>query len=424
MILLVYRYVVNGAQWAGFSGNKDVYSSGRLTRGAIYDRNGTLLYDAVTGSYNEDSVIRTSTLHVVGDREGKIATSVQTEFGELLCGFSPITGTSGDGNDLYLTVDAEINKVAYQAMGNYKGTVAVYNYLTGEIVCLVSTPSYDPDNVPTITDGDETYEGVYLNRFYSSTYTPGSTMKVVTLAAAIETLPDLYQQTFTCTGSTVIDGEVVNCAGVHGTQDIATAFANSCNVAFALLSDEIGGEALEQKVTEAGFLERHSVSGITTGAGYFALTGRDVDLAWAGIGQAEDLVNPCAMLRLMGAIANGGTPVEPRILGEKTGFLGISQTFSGETGERIWSASTCEALKTMMRNNVVSHYGQDRFGSLNVCAKTGTAEVGTTNPHSWFTGFVDDEENPYAFVVVVENSGSGSAVAGTVAATVLNALAG
>ena len=428
MCLLIFRYVTNGADWAGFSGNQSVYSGGQLIQGGIYDRNGVLLYDAASASYNSDSTIRKATLHVVGDSQGMIATSALQKFSGLLSGFNLITGTTGGGSDLYLTIDAELNAVAYEAMGSYKGTVAVYDYTTGEILCLVSTPTYDPENVPTISDDDETYTGVYINRFYGSSYTPGSTFKIITLAAALETDPDLLNQTWDCTGSITINGNTITCTSAHGSgQTIAEAFANSCNVTFGQIAVSLGADTLAACAEAAGLTENHSVNGISTAAGSFTEASDDASLAWSGIGQYEDLVNPCAMLRLMGAIANGGTPVEPRILKSvKSELTGLpTSVYTAETGDAIWDEETCETLTTLMRNNVTSNYGQSRFGDLAVCAKSGTAETGSDADTTWFVGFIDDEDYPYAFVVVCEDSGGyGSSVAGTIAATVLNALCG
>ena len=90
----------------------------------------------------------------------------------------------------------------------------------------------------------------------------------------------------------------------------------------------------------------------------------------------------------------------------------------------LWRADTCAALAEMLRNNVQTVYGQSRFGDLPVCAKSGTAEVeqGKT-PHSWFAGFVASDTLPLAFVVLAENSGGGSSVAGSMAAKVLRTAA-
>lgn len=97
-----------------------------------------------------------------------------------------------------LTIDSEINKVAYKALGDYKGTIAVVNYKTGDIVCMVSTPSYDPENVPSDLESNSKYEGAYINRFLTGLYTPGSTFKLVTTACALENKPEILNGSWNC----------------------------------------------------------------------------------------------------------------------------------------------------------------------------------------------------------------------------------
>ncbi|MCD8353810.1 MAG: penicillin-binding protein [Clostridiales bacterium] len=425
MCVLLVFYVLNGASWASYSANRHVYSNGSISSGSIADRNGVVLYDCENDAYNDDYEIRVSTVHAIGDRNGSISVGAKSVFADELVGFSLIFGTNGTGNQVNLTLDAQLNKVAYEAMDGRDGVVALYNYKTGDLLCMLSTPAFDPDDedeIAAINAGDESYDGAYLNRFLSSTYTPGSTFKLVTSAAAIETLSDLDSFTFTCDGSLEYnDGSTVTCPSAHGTVDFETALADSCNGAFATLANEIGGETLQQYAEEAGLLSSLSVSGIPTATGSFSTTISAVDEGWSGVGQYEDLVNPCAMLTLMGCIASGGEAAVPRLLLSVTGSVGLTTTEATETTSIGWASSTCEQLTTMMRNNVVSHYGQSQFGDLAVCAKSGTAEVGSGSPHAWFVGFIDDEEYPYAFVVIVENGGWGSSVAGSVAAAVLEA---
>ncbi len=423
MVVLLVFYVLNGASWASYSANRHVYSNGSISSGSIADRNGVILYDCENDAYNDDYEIRVSTVHAIGDRNGSISVGAKSVFADELVGFSLVFGTNGTGNQVNLTLDAQLNKVAYEAMDGRDGVVALYNYETGDLLCMLSTPAFDPDDedeIAAINAGDESYDGAYLNRFLSSTYTPGSTFKLVTSAAAIETLSNLDSFTFTCDGSLEYDdGSTVTCPSAHGTVDFETALADSCNGAFATLANEIGGETLQQYAEEAGLLSSLSVSGIPTATGSFSTTVSAVDEGWSGVGQYEDLVNPCAMLTLMGCIASGGEAAAPRLLLSVTGSVGLTTTEATETTSIGWDSSTCQQLKTMMRNNVVSHYGQSQFGDLAVCAKSGTAEVGSGSPHAWFVGFIDDEEYPYAFVVVVENGGWGSSVAGSVAAAVL-----
>ena len=425
-VVLCAFYVKDGAQWASFYGNQHVYTNGRIASGSIQDRNGTTLFDCAEGQYSDDKTTRISTLHAIGDKQGNINTGAKNLFADQLVGFSLITGTSGTGNTIKLTLDANLNNAAYQAMAGRKGVAALYNYETGEVLCMLSTPSFDPADdaeAAKVAAGDSNYDGAYLNRFLSGTYTPGSTFKLVTAAAALETLHNEDSFSYTCTGSLTLNGEKITCPSVHGTQDFATALANSCNGAFATLATQVGGKTLEKYAKEAGLTSKVNVNGLNTAAGSFTAGTSDNDVGWSGVGQYKDLVNPCAELTLMGCIAQGGSAATPRLLKSVTSSKGLPVAHvTTETSKIGWKADTCDKIRTLMHNNVTSNYSKNLdFGGLNVCAKSGTAEVGTSKPHAWFVGFVEDSVYPYAFVVVVENGGWGSSVAGGVAASLLKA---
>lgn len=425
-VVLCAFYVKDGAQWASFYGNQHVYTNGRIASGSIQDRNGTTLFDCAEGQYSDDKTTRISTLHAIGDKQGNINTGAKNLFADQLVGFSLITGTSGTGNTIKLTLDANLNNAAYQAMAGRKGVAALYNYETGEVLCMLSTPSFDPADdaeVAKVAAGDSSYDGAYLNRFLSGTYTPGSTFKLITAAAALETLHNEDSFSYTCTGSLTLNGEKITCPSVHGTQDFATALANSCNGAFATLATQVGGKTLEKYAKEAGLTSKVNVNGLNTAAGSFTAGTSDNDVGWSGVGQYKDLVNPCAELTLMGCIAQGGSAATPRLLKSVTSSKGLPVAHvTTETSKIGWKADTCDKIRTLMHNNVTSNYSKNLdFGGLNVCAKSGTAEVGTSKPHAWFVGFVEDSAYPYAFVVVVENGGWGSSVAGGVAASLLKA---
>lgn len=413
------KCAMNGRDWVNFFAGTSLYQSG-----TIYDRDGVALYDGTSGSYAEDSATREATLHLIGD--GNTSTSVRRTLSSRLAGYNPITGTTLGRHDLTLTVDADLNQVAYNALKGKKGAVGLYNYKTGEVLAMVSAPSYDPANPPDNMEGNPAYEGVYLNRFLSSTFPPGSIFKLVTTAAAIDNLSGLWDMRFTCTGSTDIQGVAITCPYAHGRDmDIATALARSCNGAYAQLSLAVGGDTLQRYTKEGGLLDKLDVSGLTTAAGSFTVEpAGSASLGWSGVGQDQDLVNPCAFMTLMGGVANGGEAVIPRLVdGETLSGSKIPVSLGeGKDTRRIWSAATCATLKELMRNNVVQSYGDLDFGGLPVCAKSGTAEVGGgQSPHAWFAGFVDDATHPWAFVVLVENGGAGASNAGAVAAKLLRA---
>ena len=422
-ILFCTRYVTDGADWASSKVNSGVYENGKLRRGAVYDANGEVLYDAGEGSYAGSKAVRKATLHLVGDKAGNIASSATKGMADRLVGFSPFTGTSFGGRDLWLTVDAQLCAAAYEALGGQKGAVAVYNYETGELLCSVSAPAFDPKNPPESVEGDK-YEGVYINRVFAGLYTPGSIFKLVTTAAALEKIKDLESRSFHCSARTTVGGEEITCPYAHGDMDFAAALAKSCNGVFATLAAELGGETLQEYFSAAGLADGMDVSGIKTAAGSFAVADNKGDLGWSGVGQYKDMVNPAAMLQLMGGIANGGSAAVPRLIAKETTESGRTVSAGKTEFTKLWKEETCEKLATLMRNNVAEVYGQEKFGDLAVCAKSGTAEVGEgKRPHAWFVGFVDDVELPIAFAVIVENGGSGANVAGGVAAKVLAAAA-
>ena len=430
--LFVFRFVLNGGKWAAFAANRHLYNSqGQLALGRVLDRDGDVLsWVGEDGSrhYYDNATVRKATLHAVGDAQGKIGTGALVAFAGKLSGYNLITGAYsplGQGNDLYLTIDARLNYIAYQALGGKKGAVGVYNYETGEILCMVSSPTYDPLDPPEDVENDPAYDGVYVNRFLSGTFPPGSVFKTVTLAAAIENLPDLFERTWTCTGSTLVGGEAVTCPSAHGELDIGGALASSCNGVFAQLAVELGPQVLAQYTDQAGLTASYQVSGLKTAAGTFSFSGASENqLGWAGVGQYNDLANPCAIMVYMGAIANGGKAAVPRLILKTENALGLPSlpALTRRTGTLV-SSSTAATLAGLMADNVSQSYGAWRFPNMDICAKSGTAEVGGGQaPHAWFAGFLRNADAPYAFVVLVENGGSGADAAGSVAAQVLDAL--
>ena len=292
----------------------------------------------------------------------------------------------------------------------------------GELLCAVTSPNFDPDNVPDIAnDTSGAYDGVYLNRFTQSVYIPGSIFKIVTLAAALEEIDDIRQQSFYCDGTYTVGADKITCEGAHGSQDVQQAFRNSCNCAFAQIALQIGPEKLEKYVEDFGVTAPVSFDGITTAQGNFEAVGTaDANVAWSGIGQYNDQVNPCAFLTFLGAIAGEGKGVEPYVVSQV--FSGVNKTYGAktETADRIMSAETAKTVAQFMRSNVEQKYGDQNFPGLTVCAKTGTGEVGgESRPNAMLAGFVSDPDYPLAFIVFVEDAGYGASVCIPIASQVL-----
>ena len=407
--LFIGKLVIHGDEWASFYANSHVYKDGYMAVGSVYDRNGVLLLknDQDGQHYHEDSAVRRATVHVVGDKDQNIVTGATYAFKSDMVGYNLITGTKGilfgSGRSMSLTIDAQVSKVAYEALGSRNGFVGVYNWKTGEILCAVSKPAADP---ATSSGNSET--GTYINKVISSKAIPGSTFKLVTAAAAIEEIDDIDTRKFKCTGRYEIEGEYVTCQTAHGTMAFHGALANSCNCAFAQMTVEMGKGTMKSTVKKLGLTSAYDINGIKSQKGSFDFDTAKITLGWSGIGQGKDQVNPLSMMVFMGAIAGEGTAAEPNLLMD-----------SKTKTTTLLDAETAKQLKEMMRNNVIANYGESNYPGLNLHAKSGTAEDskdGCTN--AWFCGFSGD----YAFIVCVEKGGYGSQVAGPVAGRVLQAI--
>ena len=425
-----FRFFTEGHKWVNFTANRHVYNNGVIIDGAIYDRDGNALLDTVDGKrkYSENENVRCATMHIVGDKKSNVATSIQKVYADRLVGFNIVTGmfsTKVKGNIIHTTLDSDVCAAAYEQMKGKKGAVCVFNYKTGEVICLVSTPTYDPENPPVITEGDDNYDGVFINRALSSRFTPGSVYKTVTAAAAIDCIPDIDSHNFYCEKIMTVNGQKIVCSGTHKEEGFVDSLKNSCNVAFGEISMELGWENTVAYAEKLGITTAHSLSGIPTVKGKIASSGELNELAWTGVGQNTDEVNPYAMMRYMGIVANGGICVEPYIIEKITTGTGIPLNIDKQPDSvRILKKATADKLSDMMRYTVKVGYGDSNFPKgMEFCGKTGTAELdGDKKSHAWFVGFTRNEKYPYAFAVVVQNGGGGYAVARPIAAKVMQAV--
>lgn len=415
VLFFLGEYMVGAKDWIVFSGSPHVYHEGKISTGVITDREGFLLANLQgQRGYSPNSAIREATLHWVGDRQGNIYLPMLEHYTHEMLGYDLVNGAYAYGDNcgnMELTISARVQMVALEAIGDLAGTVGVYNYETGEILCAVSSPTYDPENVPDIqADDTGKYQGVYVNRFLQSRYIPGSIFKIVTLAAALETMPQLQDQRYTCEGVYRFGNDDVTCEFVHGEQSLKEVFSNSCNCGFAEITQKLGADTLERYVELLSVTKSVSFDGITTAQGNFDIQGASAEqVAWSGIGQHKDQVNPCAFMAFMGAVAADGVGIQPYVVNRITVGDRTTYTASAHENERVLSISTAQLLQEYMRNNVEVKYGLENFPNVVVCAKTGTGEVGgDKKPNAMLAGFVQDERYPLAFIVALEEGGYGS----------------
>ena len=421
---LVANMFLHGRQWVMQPYN--AHLSGQM--GDIKDRDGNLLATSQDGGrvYSENDTVRRALLHTIGDTAGFIGTGVQSVMGDKLTGYNFITGLNDTvfsrmGSGLTLTVSQDACTAAYNAMAGRNGAAILYNYENGDILCKVSAPTFDPAFVPEDIETNDAYKGAYLDKSLSASFTPGSIFKIITAAAAMEKWPDSWsERTYECWGAENIGGSDITCLGYHGEQDMQAALGNSCNLYFAKLANDIGAADLQKAAEKLGFNKPLDFSSIEIAESECNLSGANANqLGWAGVGQYTVLANPYHMMTVMGAIANGGTYVEPRLTEDGGLFGGL-----GGSGGTLMTQAQANNLKTMMRGNVSTYYGDWLFPEgLNVCAKTGTGEINEEqDPNCWMVGFCDSESYPIAFAVLVEESNNSLGAAGGVVNAVLSEL--
>ncbi len=366
-----------------------------LSSGTITDRNGEILWNA--GRHTGEEILRLATVHSVGDVNGNTCTGALTLYRTELIGWNALYGTTRGGGTVRLTIDSRLNKAAFGALNGRAGTIGVMDCSTGEIICMVSSPVFDPE-------GGDVPAGAFINRFLSASYVPGSVYKLVTLAAALEELSEARDISYTCTGR---DG-CVKCLRPHGRLKAEDALAESCNCFYANMAELLGGDTMAQYAAKFGL-----TGGLCAGAASIKSGRYDISsgagLAWSGAGQYNNLVTPAALMRFVGAIANMGVTAELKLMSEEKTEKQV-----------IMSGVTAKTMADAMNYCVCSEYGKELFAGTKVSAKSGTAETGTGMPHSWFAGFAEIGQKKLAFTVIIENGGWGLGAAGEAAAKIIH----
>jgi peptidoglycan glycosyltransferase len=429
---LAFELYMNAANWALKPFNSHLSLNSLANAGKIFDRNSVILAESANSKriYNKDDQIRKALFHTVGDENFNVATSIQSKFRDQLFGYNFFMGVDSpeflrEHHDITLNVDSRLCKTAFAKFSSHKGAIACYNYKTGELLCMVSMPTYDIENPPNFkknTDGQ--YDGIFMNKAMSSSYTPGSVFKIVTAMSALEDLPDATTKKFTCNGTEIINGQPITCMGNHGSIGLRDGLRYSCNIVLGNFAVALGKERMEKNTKKLGFGENVIMDSMEVKSSSYELSSKSKDaIAWSGIGQDNVLLNPIHMLTIVGSIANDGVAVMPKLIKEVTGGF-LHRKFNDNTQKkserRYMSSETAQILTEMLSYTIKNSRISSLFSGLDVCAKTGTAEVGAgKKPHAWVAGFSKNKKTPFAFVAVVENSGFGGEHAAPIAAAVL-----
>lgn len=342
-----------------------------------------------------------------------------------------------EGDDLVTTLDPQAQQVALDALAGQAGSVVAIEPDTGKVRVMASLPDFDPNSIPDSLDElNQAEESPILNRATQARYQPGSTFKVVTAAAALDSgefTPD-----------TVVDGSspadiggapLENFEGeAGGPVPLSEALTRSVNTAFARIGEQLGTETLFEYMDGFGFFteppldypaDQLFASGVYDGE-RLVQDDEPVDIGRVAIGQERIQVTPLQMAMVVSAVANDGSLMEPRLGEEVRASDGrVTERIRSSEASQVMSPESADALTAMMVNVVAAGTGTNaQIDGVDVAGKTGTAEVegGLSNQAS-FVAFAPAEEPEIAIAVFVEDTQStGGDVAAPIAQTVLQEL--
>ncbi|HEX5728670.1 penicillin-binding transpeptidase domain-containing protein [Microbacterium sp.] len=359
------------------------------------------------------------------------------------------TGQPPRGSNVELTLDAAVQRAAYDALGSLQGAVIAIEPATGRVLAMVTSPSFDTNllashNTSEVNDAYDVLEAdpahpLFNRAIAGNLNPPGSTFKLVVASAALasgqwtpaSTLPNPASYQLPESSSVVFNASGGAC-GPGDTVTLADALRLSCNIPFAELAVALGDTAIREEAEKYGFNASFSIPLESTESSYPRGLD-DAQTALSGFGQGQVTATPLQMAMVSAGIANEGVVMNPRMVDQVIGAdLSVQQTFENTEFGRALDAALAAELAAMMVANVNDGAASGAtIDGVDVGGKTGTAENGADQPYTlWFTGFAPAVNPEVAVAVVVEDgggegqSGSGNTIAAPIAKKVMEAVLG
>jgi peptidoglycan glycosyltransferase len=385
------------------------------------------------------------------------ATGIELEMNQVLSGTAGsqflaridqiVTGQPQRGSNVVLSLDATVQRAAFDALGSQQGAVIAIEPSTGRILAMVSSPTYDTNLLAA-------HDAKAVNAYYDQLDAdpahplfnrsiggdlnpPGSTFKLVVASAALasgdytpqSTLPNPASYTLPQSSNVVFNASGGTC-GPGDTVTIADALRLSCNVPMAELAVQLGDTAIRDEAEKYGFNKAFELPLVSTPSTYPRALD-DAQTALTGFGQGQVTATPLQMAMVSTGIANGGMVMNPRMVDSVIApDLSVQQTFEDSEFGRALDEDLASEMVSMMVANVSDGAASGaRIDGVDVAGKTGTAENGDSKPFTlWFTGFAPAQNPQVAVAVVVEDgggqgqSGSGNTIAAPIAKKVMEAV--
>lgn len=411
-------------------------------RGKILSRDGDIL--AQTGRNEEGKEIRYYPYgeifsHVVGyPVKGKSGIELSENINLLTSHDSVLVKIQNEvgslknyGDNVHTTLDVDLQKVAYEALGAYRGAIVVTDPNTGEILAMASKPGFDPNSIGEMWDSlvADKESGVLVNRATQGLYPPGSTFKIITsLEYYREHDGNVSDYHFNCGGSFTYQGDKINCyhKSSHGSVDFKRSFEKSCNSSFANIGVSEDADKLADTCKDLLFNKDLPYDGLYKKSS-FVLTSEDssYDVMQTSIGQGKTQITPLHLNMITCAIANKGTLQKPYLVSKIANYSGVTvKNCAPNKTIRLMSEDESAFLTDLMTGVVEKGTASKLSGqSYTAAGKTGSAEYNgdKSDSHAWFTGFAPATDPQVCVTVIVEGAGSGGDYAVPIAKRVFDA---
>ena len=401
----------------------------KVTKGSIYASDGTVLAETVTNKKGEEYRYypeKKKFCHVVGRTDNSMTGIELSQCYPMLTSHTnplrqlsdTLRGDKSPGDSVFTTLDTDLQRTAYDALGGYRGAVMALEPSTGKILAMVSKPAYDPNTVledweSLVKDDEE--ESALVNRASQGLYPPGSTFKIVTLMEyMLENTKKYEGYQYQCSGTKIFSGSRINCYGKerHGNLTLTTAFAKSCNGAFADIGTKLDLSSYRKLCEKLYF--NHSVSvSFEANKSKFSLDNKadTAEVTQTAIGQGKTLITPLENAMITAMVANGGEMMKPYVVDRVESATGhVVKQYNPQSQGKPVDSWVTDALTDMMEEVVNQGTGRElKSLSYQVAGKTGSAEAdsaGTT--HAWFVGFAPADNPKIVVSIVVEGAGTGS----------------
>ena len=437
-LYLVYFQLFKRADIENDSHNRRLWvNEDNIKRGSIYDRNGNIL--AYSEKDSDGSQYRVynygkSASSVTGYSSktyGKtgIEKSYNKELlalsGENLSNFRKMVVKNDTGYDVHLSLDQNIQEIVYEYMKDIKGSCVVMNPKTGEVLALVSNPSYDPNSVDEDWDDlIQNTDGPLVNRATSGYYRPGSTFKIVTATGVLNYGLDT---SYDDTGVETIQGyDIKNFADqTFGMVNLRSAFVNSINTYFASKTNDLGRDKYEE-LAEKFMINKDYDFDMDKNKAIIPFDDlNQVDLAMTGFGYGKTQITPLHMAMITSAIANEGKMMQPRLVTKVVDKDGkIIEEKKDKVLSEVTSVENANYIRDMMVSVVNEGTGTSAYlDSVQIAGKTGTADKENNLLDAWFVGFAPAYDPDIVIALVVEDSDdTGGVVAAPIARDILSSI--